>query len=508
MSEPVNFKHKISRQRPYGKAEPGLRASEGNLGAVIDQLESDRGRIINSAAVRRLQQKTQVFPLERNAAVRSRLTHSLEVQQTGRFIVRTLYKQLGHRAAEFGLDGLEPALQSLVEMTCLMHDIGNPPFGHFGEAAINDWFKQRLFPSDAISQPLSDDRCLVRDLRLREGEDSLNDLRRKVRQDLCHFEGNAQGIRLVHSLMRMNLTWAQVGCILKYTRPAWWTGETPATHSYLMKKPGYYLSEEAYIARLRKELSLTPNGRFPLTWIMEAADDISYCVADLEDAVEKRIFSVEELYQHLHDAWGEHEKGSLFAQVVENAWDKSRSNSLSRSTEDQFFMYLRVNTLNKLVPYAAARFIDNLPMIFSGEFNHALLEDESSFSQLLELYKNVAVRHVFSHPDVEQLELQGYRVISGLLEIYGPLLQLTVDEFSELVENERVRRLPIESRLYQKLSTRHRLAYIEAVSKIERHSSQWPVMEYYYRCRLIQDYISGMTDLYAWDEYRKLMAVE
>lgn len=393
-------------------------------------------------------------------------------------------------------------------MACLMHDIGNPPFGHFGEAAINDWFKQRLHPSDAASQPLSDDRCIVRDLRLREGEEGLNDLRRKVRQDLCHFEGNAQGIRLVHSLMRMNLTWAQVGCILKYTRPAWWTGETPASHSYLMKKPGYYLSEEAYIERLRKELSLTPNGRFPLTWIMEAADDISYCVADLEDAVEKRIFSVEELYQHLYAASGNHEKGSLFAQVVENAWEKSRSNTLSRSTEDQFFMYLRVNTLNKLVPYAASRFIDNLPQIFSGEFNHALLEDDSSFSQLLELYKHVAMRHVFSHPDVEQLELQGYRVISGLLEIYSPLLQLSVDEFSELVEKERVRRIPIESRLYQKLSTRHRLAYVEAISKLDRHATQWPVMEFYYRCRLIQDYISGMTDLYAWDEYRKLMAVE
>lgn len=132
---------------------------------------------------------------------------------------------------------------------------------------------------------------MVRDLRLREGEDGLNDLRRKVRQDLCHFEGNAQGIRLVHSLMRMNLTWAQVGCILKYTRPAWWMGETAASHSYLMKKPGYYLSEEAYIERLRKELSLTANGRFPLTWIMEAADDISYCVADLEDAVEKEYLA-------------------------------------------------------------------------------------------------------------------------------------------------------------------------------------------------------------------------
>jgi dGTPase len=258
-------------------------------------------------------------------------------------------------------------------MACLMHDIGNPPFGHFGEAAINDWFRHRLFPSDAASQPLSDDRCVVRDLRLREGEEALNELRRKVRQDLCHFEGNAQGIRLVHSLMRMNLTWAQVGCILKYTRPAWWQGEPPASHDYLMKKPGYYFSEEAYIERLRKELSLTPHGRFPLTWIMEAADDISYCVADLEDAVEKRIFSVEELYQRLYDAWGTHEKGSLFSQVVENAWEKSRSNSLRRSAEDQFFMYLRVNTLNKLVPYAASRFIDNLPLIYTGDFNQALL---------------------------------------------------------------------------------------------------------------------------------------
>ena len=502
---PIDFRTKINWHRRFRSPQGDKSEHE-----ILRIFESDRGRIINSPAIRRLQQKTQVFPLERNAAVRTRLTHSMEVQQVGRYIAKEILSRLKEQRLleTYGLDELTGPFESIVEMACLMHDIGNPPFGHFGEAAINDWFKQRLYPSDAVSQPLSDDRCIVRDLRLREGEEGLNDLRRKVRQDLCHFEGNAQGIRLVHSLMRMNLTWAQVGCILKYTRPAWWMGETPASHSYLMKKPGYYLSEEAYIERLRKELSLTPNGRFPLTCIMEAADDISYCVADLEDAVEKRIFSVEELYQHLYTAWGTHEKGSLFAQVVENAWEKSRSNTLSRSTEDQFFMYLRVNTLNKLVPYAASRFIDNLPLIFSGEFNHALLEDDSSFSQLLELYKHVAMRHVFSHPDVEQLELQGYRVISGLLEIYAPLLQLSVDEFSELVEHERVRRIPIESRLYQKLSTRHRLAYVEAIGKLDRQSPQWPVMEYYYRCRLIQDYISGMTDLYAWDEYRKLMAVE
>lgn len=501
----IDFRNKIHWRRRY-RSPQGVETER----EILRVFESDRGRIINSPAIRRLQQKTQVFPLERNAAVRTRLTHSLEVQQVGRYIAKEVLSRLKEQKLLEcnGLDELSGPFESVVEMACLMHDIGNPPFGHFGEAAINDWFSKRLAPKDAASQPLSQDRCQVGALRLHDGEGVLNELRRKVRQDLCCFEGNAQGIRLVHTLMRMNLTWTQVGCILKYTRPAWWRGETLASHSYLMKKPGYYLAEEEYIARLRKELDLAPYNRFPLTWIMEAADDISYCVADLEDAVEKRIFSAEQLYQHLYDAWGTHEKGSLFAQVVENAWEKSRANSLSRSTEDQFFMYLRVNTLNKLVPYAAHRFIENLPAIFNGDFNHALLEDDSDCSQLLELYKNVAIKQVFSHPDVEQLELQGYRVISGLLDIYEPLLKLSLEEFSQLVEQDRVRSLPIASRLFQKLSTRHRLAYVEAVNKLSRDAEEYPVLEYYYRCRLIQDYISGMTDLYAWDEYRRLMAVE
>ncbi|WP_049157056.1 dGTPase [Klebsiella variicola] len=501
----IDFRNKINWRRRF-RSPPRVETERD----ILRIFESDRGRIVNSPAIRRLQQKTQVFPLERNAAVRTRLTHSLEVQQVGRYIAKEVLSRLKEQKLleEYGLEELTGPFESVVEMACLMHDIGNPPFGHFGEAAINDWFRQRLAPGDALGQPLTDDRCEVQALRLHEGETALNALRRKVRQDLCSFEGNAQGIRLVHTLMRMNLTWAQVGCILKYTRPAWWFEATPASHSYLMKKPGYYLAEEEYVARLRKELDLAPYNRFPLTWIMEAADDISYCVADLEDAVEKRIFSAEQLYQHLYDAWGNHEKGSLFSQVVENAWEKSRANYLRQSAEDQFFMYLWVNTLNKLVPYAARRFIDNLPAIFTGDFNHALLEDDSDCSQLLELYKNVAMKQVFSHPDVEQLELQGYRVISGLLDIYQPLLKLSLEDFSELVAQDRVRRLPIASRLYQKLSTRHRLAYVEAVNKLVRTAPEFALMEYYYRCRLIQDYISGMTDLYAWDEYRRLMAVE
>ena len=127
--------------------------------------------------------------------MRTRLTHSMEVQQVGRYIAKEILSRLKELKLleRYGLDELTGPFESIVEMSCLMHDIGNPPFGHFGEAAINDWFRQRLYPADAESQPLSDDRCLVAALRLREGEESLNDIRRKVRQDLCHFEGNAQG---------------------------------------------------------------------------------------------------------------------------------------------------------------------------------------------------------------------------------------------------------------------------------------------------------------------------
>lgn len=150
----------------------------------------------------------------------------------------------------------------------------------------------------------------------------------------------------------MNFIWVQVGGILKYIRSAWWRGETFEIYYYLMKKSGYYFFEEVYIVRLRKEFNLAFYSRFLLTWIMEVVDDIFYCVVDFEDAVEKRIFIVEQFYYYLYEAWGQYEKGSFFSLVVENVWEKLRLNSLSRSTEDQFFMYLRVNILNKLVFYA------------------------------------------------------------------------------------------------------------------------------------------------------------
>jgi dGTPase len=121
----------------------------------------------------------------------------------------------------------------------------------------------------------------------------------------------------------------------------------------------------------------------------------------------------------------------------------------------------------------------------------------------------VAFKQVFNHHEVEELELQGYRVISGLLDIYSPILDMPLDEFRQLVRDDTHRKYPIETRLFHKLSAKHRLAYNEAITKLEKQPESLRVIsEFYYRARMIQDYISGMTDLYAYDEYRRLMAAE
>ncbi|MFY8325168.1 dGTPase [Pseudoalteromonas sp. ZZD1] len=464
-------------------------------------LESDRGRIINSAAIRRLQQKTQVFPLERNAAVRSRLTHSLEVQQVGRFIVQRIFHYLTQQQQrEFGLIGLERSLESLVEMACLMHDIGNPPFGHFGEAAINHWFSDNL-------TNLTPERCA-------DPHTGIGVVFKHLAHDIINFEGNAQGIRIVHSLLGLNLTYCQTAGILKYTRPASMKhSDIPTNKNYLMKKVGFYYSEKNFVESLQKELEIEPHCRHPASYIMEAADDISYCLADIEDAVEKGIISVDTLCDKLKTHYkkvlinltiNDIEHQDFVAKAVDYAKDKANQQPYNFNSE--FFIYLRVSLLHPLVNYAAKRFIDNIEAVFHGDFNQALLEDRSHLHAVTKTLKQVALEHVFSHKEVEKLELQGYRIINGLLDCYKPLLQLTLDEFKRVVNGDN--RFLIESRLLKKLSKKHLNSYQHAIAAMQAEPDHVIAYEFYYRCRLLQDYISGMTDQFAYDEYRALMVID
>ena len=215
------------------------------------------------------------------------VSHSLEVAAG-----RALYRQNDPQSAEtitkleeYGLDERTDAFESVVEMACLMHDIGNPPFGHFGEAAIQKWF------SNLLGEPQTgdEDNCQIAALRL-TGSPQSDHLRRQLRRDLCLFEGNARNADGTPSAETESDICPDRRCAEIY----------PSCHgswsqcrrsSIISPKPGYYWSENTLIQRLRDELQLGEFCRFPLSYIMEAADDISYCIADLDDAVEKGILT-------------------------------------------------------------------------------------------------------------------------------------------------------------------------------------------------------------------------
>ncbi|UXD87339.1 dGTPase [Thalassolituus hydrocarboniclasticus] len=505
----IDFKQRISGARRWNTSPVSTATDQLTPLAVF---ESDRGRIINSAAVRRLQQKTQVFPLERNAAVRSRLTHSMEVQQVGRHISQTIIKKLTDEGLlqEYGLAGLERQFESIVDMSCLMHDIGNPPFGHFGEAAINQW-------CDGNIGVLFDRACITDD------QEHLTPLRR----DLCSFEGNAQGLRIVDTLQALNLTYSQLSGLLKYTRRG---DQQKPKNSYLQKKVGFYLSEIALLRGVGDALNMAAGRRSPFAYVMEAADDISYCIADIEDAVEKGILKIDELSGLLNREYEDlfcgnkalTKDGVTFASPDHADWMKKITSQALASyrkseLEGNFFVSLRVGINTKAVEHAASRFVDNISDIFSGCYDQALVEDLSANHVLLQTLKNIAVEHVFNHPEVEAQELQGYRIITGLLDIYKPLLTLDRSTFEAMFSGQY--KTPLyETRLFKKLPGKHLKAYASAIVTLDGFKrlldepelqilsdNAW---ELYFRCRLILDYISGMTDQFALDEYRALHVID
>jgi dGTPase len=501
----IDFKNKIRPHRSFNRPNFDERNQDLSI------FESDRGRIINSAAIRRLQQKTQVFSLERNAAVRSRLTHSMEVQQVGRFISQQIFKNLGKAKQEkYGLTDLDRQFESIVEMSCLMHDVGNPSFGHFGEGAINQWFGDHI-QTFIKREDIIDDAATLKPLIT----------------DICAFEGNAQALRIVHSLQTLNLTYTQMSGIVKYTRRADQAKpEGKDSKSYLKKKAGYYLSEVAIIKTINEILNIQDGCRSPFAYVMEAADDISYCIADIEDAVEKGILKFDELIVRLKEEYKSiiekrkftitDDEKDLMTQLIENNLYRYNKTKI----DSDFFVPFRVALNTRSVKHASKQFIDNIDAIYHGTYNQALVEDHSSSHALLETLKSVAFKHVFCAPEVQKQELQGYRIIAGLLDIYKPLLDLNRETFTAIIKKED--RTPLyQTRLCNKLSNKHLRAYQEAIKpetlkEFKSHlttdenlknvsDDAW---EFYFRCRLLQDYISGMTDQFAYDEYRALHVIE
>ena len=458
-------------------------------------VESDRGRIFSSAAFRRLQKRTQVFALELNASIRSRLTHSLEVAQNARYIARTILQKLKKDGLEtYGLEDIENAFISTAEMTSLLHDIGNPPFGHFAEETINKWLKNN------VVQKLETFNSSTKEIE---------DLKSILKSDICNYDGNAQAIRIITKLQRLNLSYFQIIAVLKYTRGAFENKpDNSDSLNYLKKKPGFYYSEKDLVEKIQTTLNIKAGHRFPITYIMEAADDISYLTADLEDSVEKGILSLDEVYNIITSECTKQNEEFLL-EIINKQYEKAKKNDEPYQF-NMFFTFLRVTLVTNFVKHVSSIFIENHQAIFEGSFNHALLEydKQSKYYKALKVLKDISTKYIYQNKEVQTLELQAYTILNGLFDVYKPILELTTNDFSKLLKDEKIDCF-ISKRLIKRISSKQIVAYQNDIKKLNADNiEEYNILEFYYRVRLVIDYISGMTDDFALEEYKILHAIK
>jgi len=458
-------------------------------------IESDRGRILSAPAFRRLQKRTQVFALELNASIRTRLTHSLEVAQVARFIAKTILSKLKREGLDtYGLEELENAFVSTAEMTSLLHDIGNPPFGHFAEQTINKWMRDNALP---ILDTFPSTRPEVQTIK------------NIIAKDICNYDGNAQAIRVISKLQRLNLSYTQTLAVLKYTRGAY-EAKPPKedSFSYLKKKPGFYYSEASFVEKVQQTLGVKAGHRFPLTYIMEAADDISYLTADLEDSVEKGILSLDQVYDLIKkacEAEGEH----YLLEIIEDRYRQAKEKEEPYQF-NMFFTLIKAKLVTSLVYHVTDIYIKNHEAIFAGSFNCALLDydTQSKYYKAVKILETLSAKHIYQNREVQTLELQGYTIVNGLLDIYKPLLELSVNDFTKLLQDEKIECF-IAMRLIRRISSKQIVAYQTDIKTLDPEDSEtYNLMERYYRIRLVTDYISGMTDDFALNEYQTLIALK
>jgi dGTPase len=462
---------------------------------IETSIESDRGRILSSPALRRLQKRTQVFALELNASIRTRLTHSMEVGQNARFIAKTILDKLKKEKGleSYGLEELENAFISTAEMTSLLHDIGNPPFGHFAEQTINAWAKNNLANIlDSFSSTTKENQKLKEELI----------------RDICDYDGNAQAIRVITKLQRLNLSYSQILSVLKYTRGAYEIKDSNDKLNYLKKKPGFYYSEKDLIEKIQDTLEVKRGHRFPVTYIMEAADDISYLTADLEDSVEKGILSLEEIYNLIIKEC-EKQGETYLKEILNKQYEKAKKDDEPYQF-NMFFTLVRSKLVTALVAHVSNVFISNHKEVFEGSFNSALLDydENSEFHKSIKVIEKVSQKYIYQNKEVQTLELKGYTIINTLLEKYKPLLLLSSEDFSKLLKDKKIDCF-ISMRLIKRISSKQIVAYKHDVEKLDiKENEKYDLLEWYFRARLIIDYISGMTDDYALEEYRLLSALK
>lgn len=433
----MNWKQLLSAKR-FGMEEFHEERQENR-----SEFQRDYDRLIFSAPFRRLQNKTQVFPLPGSIFVHNRLTHSLEVSCVGRSLGNDVAKSILQRQPELQKTFL-PEIGSIVSAACLAHDMGNPPFGHFGERAISTFFSEG------------------KGLRLKEM------LSAQEWNDLTHFEGNANAFRLLtHQFEGRRkggfvLTYSTLASIVKY----------PFSSSLAGRKSkfGFFVSEEESFRKVADELGLIQlsesplkYARHPLVYLVEAADDICYQMMDIEDAHKLKILTTEETQSLLMSYFDEGRQAHM-----------RKTFEIVSDTNEQI-AYLRSCVIGRMIQECTRAFLEHEEEILSGTFEGTLIKHISQ--RPAEAYKHcahVSMEKIYRSQDVLDIELAGFRVISTLLELMMDAVTSPEKAYSELL--------------------------------INRVSSQYniksPVL--YERIQAVLDYISGMTDIFALDLYRKI----
>lgn len=464
------------------KRIPDYKKQTSGLSSLRSEVESDYNRIITSASFRRLQDKTQVFPLDNSDFVRTRLTHSLEVAS----LAKLIGKQVCTKIQEKGMIQEEINVHDIIEtLNCaaLLHDIGNPPFGHFGEASIREWFKSNIITLKYNGKTL---------------DTILND---QQKLDLFYYEGNAQALRLVSKLHRLNgkygmhLTSGVLDTIIKYPvsslEKAAEAKKAKQDQRLIAKKIGYYESESELFKEI-KENTGTLGCRNPLTFILEAADDLAYTFADLEDGYKKGMFTYDELLNVITLSNDEKGKEILIRMLADAKLEERYAGVDHSPYKEAIFRWL---TSKQLFCVSSVRdaFIANYEAIMSGSFNDELIACCSE-GKLIKALKKFAYEKVYCDKAILRVEIMGNEILTFFLDQFVTAI-LHYDSAIYKVND-------IEQKYIALLSSNYLENYHDSTKNIDDEA------KIYYKLLLAADYIAGMTDGYARMLYQELKGMK
>ena len=440
---------------------------------------NDYDTIICSTLFRRLQDKAQVFPLDEDDYVRTRLTHSLEVSAIGKKLGEYVFEKIRQSKKDGWFEvHAEKEFSDVLLCAGLVHDIGNPPFGHFGEYAIREWFQKNL------------ERLFLR------GTKVTDILTKWQLQDLYLFEGNAQSLRLLSKTPYLgredgfNLSYGVLGTIIKYPVSSNDLGEYNSNH---YKKIGYNFSERRLFAEISQSLGMDGN-RHPLSYLLEAADDIAYRTSDLEDAMVKKVISFQQITDEFKQYRANMGQTGKDAEDVGSCMDKLesmyREEVSKKGRKPALTAIQRWNQFIQgvMIKDAGDAFIGNYKDIMDGTFQGDLFAGRVS-GHLIRAISELSEKLIYTSSIKTRTELFGRRVIDSLLSQFMP---------AAIVYDTKNPITFIEKRTIDTVSEFYKSMYhSEACGKSEQE-------KLYLRILMITDYVSGMTDNYAKRLYQEL----